>query len=34
IANSQILNATVTNDRLREAGYTFFSDYYKKVSVN
>jgi RNA-directed DNA polymerase len=34
IANSQILNVTVTNDRLREAGYTFFSDYYKKVSVN
>jgi RNA-directed DNA polymerase len=34
IANSQILNVTVTNNRLKGAGYTFFSDYYKKVGVN
>lgn len=31
IANSQILNCTITDKRLRDAGYTFFSDYYKTV---
>jgi RNA-directed DNA polymerase len=33
IANSQILKVTVTNARLRRAGYTFFSDYFKTVMV-
>ena len=32
-ANSFILNRTVTNERLRLAGYVFFSDYYKFVRV-
>ncbi|EIW18313.1 group II intron maturase-specific domain-containing protein [Pelosinus fermentans] len=31
IANSQILKVTVTDARLRQAGYTFFSDYFKTV---
>lgn len=31
IANSQILNCTITDKRLRDAGYTFFLDYYKTV---
>lgn len=31
IANSQIVNCTITDKRLREAGYTFFVDYYKTV---
>jgi group II intron reverse transcriptase/maturase len=31
IANSQILKVTVTDVRLRQAGYTFFSDYFKTV---
>jgi RNA-directed DNA polymerase len=31
IANSQILNVTITNARLKQAGYTFFWDYYKTV---
>jgi RNA-directed DNA polymerase len=31
IANSQILNCTITDKRLKEAGYTFFLDYYKTV---
>jgi Group II intron, maturase-specific domain. len=31
IANSQILNCTITDKRLRGAGYTFFLDYYKTV---
>lgn len=33
IANSQILNTTVTDARLRMAGYTFFRDYFKTVMV-
>lgn len=32
-ANSQILNTTVTNDRLKQAGYIFFSEYLKTVKV-
>jgi RNA-directed DNA polymerase len=31
IANSQILKVTITNARLKQAGYTFFWDYYKTV---
>jgi RNA-directed DNA polymerase len=31
IANSYILATTITNERLRKAGYVFFSDYYRKV---
>lgn len=30
-ANSPILNHSITNDRLHQAGYIFFSDYYRKV---
>ncbi|MGI6066230.1 MAG: group II intron maturase-specific domain-containing protein [Bacillota bacterium] len=33
IANSQILNVTVTNARLKQASYTFFWDYFKAVMV-
>jgi hypothetical protein len=33
IANSQILAYTITNNRLRQAGYTFFTDYYKSVEA-
>jgi group II intron reverse transcriptase/maturase len=33
IANSFILSRTVTDQRLRMAGYVFFSDYYKAVRV-
>jgi len=33
IANSFILNTTITTDRLRQAGYVFLSDYYQKVRV-
>jgi group II intron reverse transcriptase/maturase len=33
IANSFILSRTITNDRLRKAGYVFLSDYYRKVRV-
>ncbi|WMJ73126.1 group II intron reverse transcriptase/maturase [Cytophagaceae bacterium ABcell3] len=33
IANSFILNTTITIDRLRQAGYIFLSDYYQKVRV-
>ena len=33
IANSYILSRTVTNERLRLAGYVFFSDYYRSVRV-
>jgi len=29
IANSFILSRSVTNDRLKQAGYIFFSDYYR-----
>jgi RNA-directed DNA polymerase len=32
-ANSPILNRTVTNERLKQAGYIFLSDYYRKVRV-
>jgi len=31
VAGSYILSVSITNDRLRKAGYTFFSDYYNKV---
>ncbi|URZ00535.1 hypothetical protein CLAUR_005230 [Clostridium felsineum] len=31
IANSQILNCTLTDNRLRKVGYTFSLDYYKTV---
>jgi len=30
-ARSGILGTTITNDRLKRAGYTFFTDYYKSV---
>lgn len=30
-ASSPILQCSITNDRLRQAGYIFFSDYYKTV---
>ena len=30
-ANSFILSRTITNDRLMQAGYVFFSDYYRSV---
>lgn len=33
IAGSFILTRTITNDRLRKAGYVFLSDYYRKVRV-
>jgi RNA-directed DNA polymerase len=33
IAKSPILNTTVTDARLKQAGYTFFSDYFKTVQV-
>jgi len=33
IANSPILNCSITDARLRRAGYTFFSDLYKAVKV-
>lgn len=33
VANSFILSQTVTDERLRKAGYVFFSDYYKSVRV-
>ena len=32
IANSWILTVPITNERLKRAGYTFFSDYYQKVA--
>jgi group II intron reverse transcriptase/maturase len=31
--NGATIKAAITNDRLRRAGYIFFSDYYQKVSV-
>ena len=31
-ANSPILNTSITNDRLKQAGYIFFTDYYRKVN--
>ena len=33
IANSFILSRSVTNDRLRQAGFIFFLDYYRSVRV-
>lgn len=33
VANSPILSFTVTNARLKQAGYTFFWDYFKTVPV-
>lgn len=33
VAGSQILNCSITDDRLRKSGYIFFSDYYKSVRV-
>jgi len=33
IANSHILACTITNNRLRQSGYTFFMDYYKSVKA-
>lgn len=33
IANSHILTTTFINARLKQAGYTFFSDYYKTVAA-
>jgi len=33
VANSPILSITVTDTRLRQTGYTFFSDYFKTVQV-
>jgi RNA-directed DNA polymerase len=32
-ANSPILTRTVTNERLKEAGYIFLTDYYRKVKL-
>ena len=32
IAKSPILTRSVTNDRLQQAGYIFFTDYYRKVN--
>jgi RNA-directed DNA polymerase len=32
IANSWILTVPITNERLKRAGYIFFSDYYQKVA--
>ncbi len=32
-ANSPILSTSITNDRLKQAGYPFLSDYYRKVHV-
>jgi len=31
-ANSPILGTSITNDRLKQAGYIFFADYYRKVN--
>jgi len=33
VANSHILKFTVTDARLRQTGYTFFSDYLKAVKA-
>lgn len=33
IANGYILASTVTSDRLRQAGYVFLSDHYRKVRI-
>ncbi|OYU84666.1 MAG: RNA-directed DNA polymerase [Flavobacterium sp. BFFFF2] len=32
-ANSPILSTTLTNERLKLAGYLFLSDYYQKVRI-
>jgi group II intron reverse transcriptase/maturase len=32
IANSPILNTSITNERLKQAGYIFFTDYYRIVN--
>ena len=32
-AGSPILQTTITNNRLKQAGYLFFSDYYRKVNA-
>jgi hypothetical protein len=32
-ANSWILSTTITNDRLKQAGYIFFTDCYRSVSL-
>nr|WP_294081503.1 group II intron maturase-specific domain-containing protein [Proteiniphilum sp. UBA5384] len=32
-ANSFILSTTMTNERLRQAGYLFFTDYYHSLKV-
>jgi group II intron reverse transcriptase/maturase len=32
IANSPILKTSITNERLKQAGYIFFTDYYRKVN--
>lgn len=32
-ANSPILTRSLTDDRLKQAGYIFFTDYYRKVAV-
>lgn len=34
IANSPIVNTSITNDRLKQAGYIFFADHYRIVGVN
>jgi group II intron reverse transcriptase/maturase len=31
-ANSPILNTSITNERLRQAGYMFFTEFYRKVN--
>lgn len=31
-ANSPIVNTSITNERLKQAGYMFFTDYYRKVN--
>ena len=33
VAGSQILSCSITDNRLRESGYLFFSDYFKTVSA-
>ena len=33
VAGSQILSCSITDDKLRKAGYMFFFDYYKTVNV-
>jgi len=34
VSNSSILGSSITNSRLRRAGYLFLLDYYQKVKVN